>query len=330
MGGQNPRSSRIVITRLKEVFRVAPSGRFRPGSSAEQFLATSLCLLLAATPALLIWAVTLPASEAAVITWIASTPISPSFIELSVYQWHGLLRNAALQTSWRDLDAVLQRRLPAVQPFTGASFGPLSSNAQAELPSVAGPHTASAGDQDHAENVLKRVAATNRDSLAAQYLLARWYLANGEASRAFRIADDFVRRPSNVWLHVLPPAQAYASLGPGAAQQREVAAHILIRYLAGQAAILSHVPDQAIPHLRIAIGYANYIEQVANEPGPANARAVDLLSGAAASLLEDEPATAITTMSLYDSLIVAYLRTPAYHDTVTLRSRELLRRPGQQ
>jgi hypothetical protein len=313
---------------FRQAFRIALLGQLQPHWRFERALAIAVCALLATVPAVSLWALTRPA-PGQLARWLASTPLTPPLTPLIAFQWDELLHRASSQTAWRDIEAFVPRRLPEIQPLVGSIFGPLSTVSERALTA-----TIASDDSDPAtENVLKQVAVENRDSLPAHYLLARWYLAHGEARRAFDIADDFIDRSAGTWrLPVFAADQAYASLGSEPALQREVLARILIRFLAGSAAISSQIADQGIPHLRVAIGYSNYLQQVALEPRAANARAIELLKGPAATLTAGEPIESLTTMSLYDALIVAYWQAKGYRDSDrgALWSREFLRQPSQQ
>jgi hypothetical protein len=320
-----------MIQRLRQMLRVAPAGQLRPDSSFERPVVILLCAAIAAVPATLTWIASRPLPDAAISEWIGTTLVAASFGELNTMVWRETLRQGAGQRSWRTAGAFLRRRVPAMQPVTGGVFGSLSAAAQEELRAAAGWDNEGATERRQTEEALERIAVAHRDSLPAQYTLARWYVANDEPRRALAVVDDFFARVPGVWqVQIAGPDRAYAALGDLPASQREVAARILFRYLAGEAAIFSQVPDQAIPHLRVAIGYSNALEQVATRPQAANTRMVDLLAGSAGGVIEGEPGEPFTTTTLYDALVVAYWQSEAFDDSAMLRSRELIRRPNQQ
>jgi hypothetical protein len=314
-------------------FRIPRLAQFKPEWTIERSLVIGLCVLLGAIPAVATWLATQPVSDDIVIGEIGRLP-SPSMSEISSMQWQELLRRASAHDDWRKLDAFLIKRLPVMQPLTGAFFGPLPESAKQDLHSVAGADDATGDERARAEEILKRVAVANRDSLPAQFLIARWYLAHDNPRRAFEVTEDFLKQSQAMKDAAAshPDVSSPADVKPD--EQRELLAHSLVRFLACESGILTGLADRAIPQCRAAIGSASGLEQVALEPRASTARAIDLVKAdtAAASVIDGEPPAAgtFTTMSLYDALIVAYLQADSFQDTRALWRRELFRAPTER
>jgi hypothetical protein len=330
MGGASE-ASYDIMKHVRRFFRLSPLAQLWPGAAFERTVVLICCGLCGAAPAIYTAYVMWPASDESVTATLSRLP-PPSAATASVMQWDQILRRASAVEEWRRLEAFLATDLPVMQPISGSFFGPLSEAARNELRGLPSATLSASKDENtRVETILKQVVSKNPDSVPAQYLLARWYLAQGDASRAYGLLDSFLQRSGGMRRAAALRGDMRSTYAWGPDEQHELLAHSLIRFLACKAAILSDSAIHAIPHCRAAIGASKALQEVVMEPNATTARSIDLMKGTAAAALVDLTSQpSLSTQAFYHALILAYLRAPKFVDTGALMSREILRPPGRQ